>query len=69
GAARTLHEDQAIPPSRGLAFSYRIADVITYHPPVGTNAAPVLVVLILVLAKGFETPDGRYLAVATRLAP
>ncbi|MBN8941832.1 MAG: DUF2259 domain-containing protein [Rhizobiales bacterium] len=67
-ATRLLHEDKAIPPSRGLPFNYRIADVITYHPPVGTNAAPILVVLILVLAKGFETPDGRYLAVATRLA-
>lgn len=66
---RTLHEDKAIPPSRGIPFNYRIADVITYHPPVGSNAAPVLVVLILVLAKGFETPDGRHLAVAATLAP
>ncbi|QCI62875.1 DUF2259 domain-containing protein [Phreatobacter stygius] len=67
--ARTLHEDRAIPPNRGLPFGYRIADVVTYHPPVGTNAPPVLVVLILVLAKGFETPDGRHLAVAARLGP
>lgn len=68
-AVRVLHEDQAIPSSRGIPFNYRIADVITYHPPVGTNAAPVLVVLILVLAKGFETPDGRHLAVTATLAP
>jgi predicted secreted protein len=59
-----LHEDIALPASRGTALDYRIHDVII-HQPFGQPAT--LVVLIQVLTRGFEGPDGRYLAVTTKL--
>jgi len=58
GYELTLHEDKALPASRERAFEYRITDVLLYRK--------TLVVLILTNSHGFETPDGRYLALARR---
>ncbi|WP_029076070.1 DUF2259 domain-containing protein [Kaistia adipata] len=59
-----LHEDQSLPASRGTALDYRIHDVVI-DQPFGQPAT--LVVLVQVLTRGFEGPDGRYLAVTTKL--
>jgi predicted secreted protein len=59
-----LHEDKALPASRGTALDYRINDVVI-HQPFGRPAT--LVVLLQVLTRGFEGPDGRYLAVTAQL--
>jgi len=60
-----LHEDVTLPASRGMApLDYRINDVVI-HQRFGQPAT--LVVLVMVLTRGFEGPDGRYLAVATQL--
>jgi predicted secreted protein len=59
-----LHEDKMLPASRGIALDYRINDVII-HQRFGLPAT--LVVLVMVLTRGFEGPDGRYIAVATQL--
>lgn len=59
-----LHEDKVLPASRGTALDYRINDVII-DQRFGQPAT--LVVLVMVMTRGFEGPDGRYLAVATQL--
>ncbi|WP_018185120.1 DUF2259 domain-containing protein [Kaistia granuli] len=59
-----LHEDEALPASRGTALDYRINDVVI-HQRFGQPAT--LVVLVMVLTRGFEGPDGRYLAVTAPL--
>ncbi|BCP54296.1 hypothetical protein K32_29130 [Kaistia sp. 32K] len=59
-----LHEDKALPPSRGTVLDYRIHDVVI-HQPFGQPAT--LVVLLQVLTRGFEGPDGGYLAVTAKL--
>ena len=59
-----LHEDKALPASRGTALDYRINDVVI-HQTFGQPAT--LVVLIQILTRGFEGPDGRYLAVTAKL--
>lgn len=59
-----LHEDKTLPASRGTALDYRINDVVI-HQPFGRPAT--LVVLLQVLTRGFEGPDGRYLAVTAQL--
>lgn len=51
----TLHEDKTLPAARERAFGYRLTDVLLYRK--------TLVVLVLANSYGFETPDGRYLAV------
>ncbi|MBB5754489.1 DUF2259 domain-containing protein [Prosthecomicrobium pneumaticum] len=61
---RLLHEDSEIPQSRGFPTEYRISDVVAYYPRSGR---PVLVTLVMMLVYGFEGPDGRYIAVTTRL--
>ena len=58
GYELTLHEDKALPEGRERAFGYRITDVLLYRK--------TFVVLVLVNSHGYETPDGRYLAVARR---
>lgn len=63
GEARILHHDTSIPVSRGCPQDYAIADVITYFPD---GAYPVMVVLLHVISQGFEGPDRRFLAVASR---
>ena len=55
GYELTLHEDKTLPASRERAFGYRLTDVLLYRK--------TLVVLVLTNSYGFETPDGRYLAV------
>ncbi|WEK49724.1 MAG: DUF2259 domain-containing protein [Candidatus Kaistia colombiensis] len=59
-----LHEDKSLPASRGTALDYRINDVVI-HQRFGEPAT--LVVLVMVLTRGFEGPDGRYLAVTAQL--
>lgn len=61
---RVLHEDTKLPASRGIALDYRIHDVVI-RQPFGQPAT--LAVLVMVLRKGFEGPDGRYLAVTANL--
>ena len=63
GGVRILNEDKVIPASRGCPQDYRIADVITFFPK---NRQPVMVILLHLVALGFEGPDYRFLAVATR---
>jgi len=65
GAAHILNEDRALPASRGCAQDYAISHVVTYRPTEGESA---MVVLLSVVLPGFEGPDRRYLAVATRFA-
>lgn len=59
-----LHEDMALPASRGTALDYRINDVVILQP---FGRPATLVVLVMVLTRGFEGPDGRYLAVTAQL--
>lgn len=61
-----LHEDKSLPASRATAFDYRISDVVMLQP---FNGAPTIAVLVLVVQRGFEGPDGRYIAVTKRLQP
>ncbi len=63
GPRRMLHDDAALPASRGCSQEYAISDVILFSPE---RAAPVLVVLVSVYSQGFEGPDRRFLAVAAR---
>ncbi|MDQ0999395.1 putative secreted protein [Phyllobacterium ifriqiyense] len=55
-----LHEDQAIPTSRGCPLGYSIGAVQTFYPD---NGKPVVAVMISVRDVGFEGPDYRWLAV------
>ena len=64
GKTRILHQDSKIPNSRNCPLDYHLADIITYYP---NNSGPVAAVLILMKTVGFEGPDGRYLAVTTKL--
>lgn len=61
---RIIHEDTSLPSSRGCPLGYEFADLVTYFPPDGE---PVAAVLILMKRVGFEGPDGRFLAVTTKL--
>ena len=62
---KLLHEDTSVPQSRGCPQAYHFADIVTYRPAEGTEL--VIAVLILYQTYGFEGPDGRYLAVTTRM--
>lgn len=62
--SRVLHEDKSLPESRGVPLDYRIHDVVI-RQPFGQPAS--LAVIVMVLTKGFEGPDGRYLAVTAQL--
>ncbi len=64
GITQVLHEDSSIPASRHCPLDYDLADIVTYFPD---DAPPVAAILILMKKVGFEGPDGRYLAVTTRL--
>lgn len=64
GTTTVLHEDESIPASRHCPLDYDLADIITYYPQKGE---PVVAILVLMRKVGFEGPDGRYLAVTTRL--
>jgi len=59
-----LHNDQTIPSSRGCPLGYGISEVITYYPAQGDMA---LIALLNVYQVGFEGPDRRFIAVATRV--
>ncbi|HZP20295.1 MAG TPA: DUF2259 domain-containing protein [Bauldia sp.] len=63
GGARVLHEDRAIPPSRGCAASYAISDVISLDEDGGPAT---IAVLVSVFMQGFEGPDRRFVAVTAR---
>jgi predicted secreted protein len=60
----TIHDDAALPASRGCVQDYAIADVVTYIP--NDRIDGVMVVLLHVISQGFEGPDRRFLAVATQ---
>ncbi|MHC1548709.1 DUF2259 domain-containing protein [Phyllobacterium sp. K27] len=55
-----LHEDKAIPSSRGCPLGYSIGAVQTFYPD---GSKPVVAVMIAVRGVGFEGPDYRWLAV------
>jgi len=59
-----IHKDTKIPGSRHCPLDYEFADIVTYYPETGS---PVVAILILMQKVGFEGPDGRYLAVTTKL--
>lgn len=59
----TLHDDAALPSSRGCALGYGIADVFAHEAGGQTTYAVLLHVSML----GFEGPDSRFLAVTRRL--
>lgn len=59
-----VHEDSAIPQSRGCPLGYRISGIQTFYPQGGT---PVFAVIIAVRKVGFEGPDHRFIAVTGRL--
>ncbi len=61
---RIIHQDKSVPKSRNCPLIYKFADLVTYYPDNGRELAAVI---ILVESVGFEGPDGRYLAVTTRL--
>lgn len=61
--AQLLHEDTAVPASRGCPQGYSIGAVQTYYPEGGK---PVIAVMIVVRGMGFEGPDHRWLAVTKR---
>lgn len=63
-AAVVLHEDSAIPASRGCPLGYHIGAVQTFFP---NGDEPVFAVLIAVRSFGFEGPDHRWIAVPGRL--
>lgn len=55
-----LHEDKAVPTSRGCPLGYSIGAVQTFYPEGGK---PVVAIMISVRGVGFEGPDYRWLAV------
>ena len=59
---RILHEDTAIPASRGCPVHYGISDVIAY-PRRGSG--PILVVLVSLYSFGFEGLDRRFIAISS----
>lgn len=59
-----LHEDSSIPASRNCPLSYRLGGALTHANPDGSTTHAVLV---LVRSIGFEGPNGRWIAVTTRL--
>ncbi len=63
GRTKVLHEDKAIPQSRGCPNGYAIGGVQTF----GAGALSAYAVLISVRQYGFEGPDHRWLAVTGRL--
>ena len=60
GTSRVLHEDKAIPASRGCPYDYDLAAVVA---PAGYPVTDRLVAIIGVYAAGFEGADHRFLAV------
>jgi predicted secreted protein len=65
GSRHVLHEDNSLPASRSCPIDYAITDVIVFAAD--DREPPALVVLLNLIRQGFEGPDRRYLAVATRL--
>ena len=61
---RIIHEDNSVPNSRNCPLDYELADLVTYYP---VNGSPIAAILILMQTVGFEGPDGRFLAVTTRM--
>ncbi len=59
-----LHEDQAVPDSRGCPTGYRIGAIQTFFPE---NGESVYAVLVTVQRLGFEGPDHRWIAIPGRL--
>jgi len=63
GATKLLHEDKAIPKSRGCPNGYRIGAVQTFS----MDSLSAYAVLITVRQYGFEGPNFRWIAVTGRL--
>jgi predicted secreted protein len=57
----TLHEDEAVPASRGCTVAYRLYGVFAPLDWAGLGLAPVAV--LSVYTNGFEGPDRRFIAV------
>ncbi|WP_209015120.1 DUF2259 domain-containing protein [Roseibium limicola] len=67
GQTRELHSDTNIPDSRGCPLRYRIERVVTYYPEDRGDADGYFAVLVFYEARGFEGPDGRYLAITGKI--
>lgn len=63
GQEQGLHNDQRLPSSRKCPIRYSLSDVISAYPE---NAGPALVIIVNMFTLGFEGPNRRFLAVATR---
>lgn len=62
GAVEVLHQDEAIPQSRGCPTGYRIGAVQTFS----RDRLTAYAVLIAVRQQGYEGPDYRWIAVTQR---
>ncbi|WP_373503394.1 DUF2259 domain-containing protein [Aestuariivirga sp.] len=65
GTAHPIHEDKAIPASRGCPLGYDIAAVVA---PSGYPDSERLVAIVGVYARGFEGADHRFIAVPFTLS-
>lgn len=63
GAVSVLHEDEAVPQSRGCPITYRLSEVVVPDGLPVTQA----VVLVSVIGLGFEGAGRRFMAVAGKL--
>ena len=64
GRTKLIHQDTALPLSRGCPNGYRLGGVQTFFPQTGD---PVYAVLISIRRYGFEGPDYRWIAATGRL--
>ncbi len=67
GAETVLQNDTALPKSRGCALSYAINGVWMWFANENRRGRANIVVLLHILAAGFEGPDVRYMAVSGKL--
>lgn len=69
GETRVIHEDRTLPARRSTAQGYRLGDVLAYRAPRGGagGGLDVLVVMVMVMQRGFEGSDVRHMAVTAPL--
>ena len=67
GAETVLQNDTALPRSRGCALSYAINGVWMWFANENRRGRANIVVLLHILAAGFEGPDVRYIAVSGKM--
>ncbi|MDP3547447.1 MAG: DUF2259 domain-containing protein [Phreatobacter sp.] len=69
GESRVIHEDRRLPARRNTAHGYRLREVIGYRAPRqrGQGGVDVMVIMVMVIGRGFEGSDVRHMAVTTPL--